>query len=321
LTPTLVTALTFLAVALAVASAYSIAVDLFLRDRVRVSQRLDDEFSNRTGLAARRSPLFKNLDKFGPDPLGLAQARSSIRGRFENMIYQSGLGLTPGRLLTIALVAAAIVGGSVGLVSRSPLGGGVFFIVGFAAPILYVRFVRNRRLEKMMKQLPDAFELIARLVRAGQTTSQAFQGVADEFDDPVSAEFEHCYEQQNLGLAPEVAMRDMARRTDLVEMKIFILAVLVQRQTGGNLAELIDNLASLVRERFRIRGKIQVLTAEGRMEAAVLMALPPIVFFMIFSLNRNYAEILLEHPNLLWGMAGFMLIGVLWIRKIINFDF
>jgi tight adherence protein B len=313
--------LTFVAVSLAVAGVYSIAVDLFLRDRVRVSQRLDDEFQNRTGLAVRRSPLFKNLDKLGPDPLGLDQARASLHGRFENMVYQSGLSLSPTRLLTIALGGGAVLGALAALLTRSPAGSAVTAVAGMTAPILYVHVVRKRRLEKMMAQLPDAFELIARLVRAGQTTSQAFQGVADEFEDPIATEFAHCYEQQNLGLAPEVAMRDMARRIDLVEMKIFMLAVLVQRQTGGNLAELIDNLAGLVRERFRIRGKIRVLTAEGRMEATVLLALPPVVFVMIFFLNRNYAEVLLQHPNLLWGMAAFMLVGVLWIRRIINFNF
>src|SRR5262249_57164429 len=122
--------------------------------------------------------------------------------------------------------------------------------------------------------LPDAFDLMARVIRAGQTMSQAIQSVADEFDQPLAGEFAYCYEQQNLGLSPEVALRDLARRTGLVEVKIFVLAMLVQQQTGGNLAELLDKLSGVVRERFRVPGKIKALTAEGRMQATVLLVLP-----------------------------------------------
>ena len=105
---------------------------------------------------------------------------------------------------------------------------------------------------------------MGRVVRAGQTISQALQAVADEFPPPIAAEFAYCYEQQNLGLSPESALRDLARRTGLLEIKIFVLALLVQQQTGGNLAELLDKLSGIIRERFRIRGQIKTLTAEGR---------------------------------------------------------
>jgi tight adherence protein B len=320
-TPTLLTLLTFLAAALAVAGVYSIAMDLFLRERSRVSQRLDDEFSNRQTGQIRKSPLFKNLEKLGPDAALAKEFRWSLSKHFRGMVEQSGLNLTVGRLLSVCAGTGLALGALGGFFGRSWVIGAGVGVVATGIPVLYVNFKRKRRLEKLLSQLPDAFDLIARLVRTGQTTSQAFQGVADEFEAPISAEFAYCYEQQNLGLPPEVALRDMARRIDLVEIKIFVLAVLVQRQTGGNLAELIDNLSAIVRERFRIRGKIKVMTAEGRMEAAVLLALPPVVFLLILFVNRNYAQILLEHPKVIWGMLGFMFVGVLWIRKIINFDF
>jgi tight adherence protein B len=319
MSPGFTMALAFLGGAMAVAAVYSILTDLFLRDRARVSQRLDEEFQGKASEAMRRSPLFKNLDKLGADPLGQGES-ATVRSRFANMVEQSGLVLTPARLLLISVISGGVLS-ILGFLFGPWWLGPILAVLGFPAPILYVLYHKNARLERILAQLPDAFELIARLIRAGQTTSQAFQGVADEFDPPIAAEFGYCYEQQNLGLPPEVALRDMARRIDLVEVKIFVLAVLVQRQTGGNLAELIDNLASIVRERFRIRGKIRVLTAEGRMEASVLLALPPVVFFMIMLLNRNYGQVLLNHPNLLWAMAGLMLVGVLWIRRIINFDF
>jgi tight adherence protein B len=321
LTPAVLTLLTFLAASLAVAGVYSIAMDLFLRDRARVSQRLDDEFSNRQAGQVRRSPLFKNMEKLGPDAALAKEFRWSLRKQFHGMIEQSGLNLTLGRLLAICAGTGLVVGALAGFFGRSLWIGAGAGVVATVVPVLYVNFKRKRRLEKLLSQLPDAFDLIARLVRVGQTTSQAFQGVADEFEPPISWEFAYCYEQQNLGLPPEVALRDMARRIDLVEIRIFILAVLVQRQTGGNLAELIDNLSAIVRERFRIRGKIKVMTAEGRMEAAVLLALPPVVFLLILFLNRHYAQVLLDHPKIIWAMLGFMLVGVLWIRKIISFDF
>src|SRR5215831_5114775 len=117
--------------------------------------------------------------------------------------------------------------------------------------------------------------------------SQALQAVADEFDTPISTEFAYCYEQQNLGLPPEDAMRDLARRTGLLEIKIFVLALLVQQQTGGNLAELLDKLAAVIRQRTRVRSKISTLTAEGRVQALILLALPPLLLAAVLILNRQ----------------------------------
>jgi tight adherence protein B len=162
---------------------------------------------------------------------------------------------------------------------------------------------------------------MARVIRAGQTMSQAMQGVAEEFDQPISGEFAYCYEQQNLGLPPELALRDLARRTGLVEIKIFVLALVVQQQTGGNLAELLDKLSAVIRERFRIRGRIRALTAEGRLQAAILLVLPPAMLLFILIFNPRYGKILFEHPSLVIGMFVSELLGALWIRKIVNFDY
>src|SRR6185369_6649394 len=135
----------------------------------------------------------------------------------------------------------------------------------------------------------------------GQTMSQSLQAVTDEFDAPISAEFSLAFEQMNLGLPPEVAMRDLARRTGLLELKVFVLAMLIQTQTGGNLAEMLDKLASIMRERAKIKGKLSALTAEGRFQAIILLALPPTIFMIIFAINRGYAEVLLAHPGLIVG--------------------
>ncbi|HVW36776.1 MAG TPA: type II secretion system F family protein, partial [Pirellulales bacterium] len=112
-----------------------------------------------------------------------------------------------------------------------------------------------------------------------------------------------------------------AQRTGLIELNIFVVAVIVQRQVGGNLSEILEKLADVVRERYRIRGVIRGLTAEGRLQALILMALPPLLLALMLIVNREYAQLLLERPILLVGMGVFMGLGALWIRKIVNFDF
>jgi len=193
--------------------------------------------------------------------------------------------------------------------------------IGFLAPIVYVKRRRDARMEKLRSQLPEAFDLMARMVRAGQSLNQALLGVAQEFPQPISMEFAFCYEQQNLGLPAEAAFRDLTRRAGVIELKIFVLAVLVQRQTGGNLAELLSKLAGVVRERYQIRGTISALTAEGRMQGWILAAMPPAMLLILLVMNFNYAVVLFDHPNLLMATFGAELLGVLWIRKIVNFDF
>jgi tight adherence protein B len=172
----------------------------------------------------------------------------------------------------------------------------------------------------MMRQLPDAFDLMARVVRAGQTMSQALQAVADEFDQPLAGEVTYCVEQQNLGLPTEVALRDLARRTGLLEIKIFVLALLVQQQSGGNLAETLDKLANVVRERFKMQGKIKALTAEGRMQAIILLILPVALMCFMTAANKAYADSLAKNPWIIGVMLGSEALGAVFIRKIVNFD-
>jgi tight adherence protein B len=313
--------LIFLAVVLTVVGAYSIVSDLVLRDRSRVSKRVDEELRKRQRARVQRSGLFKNLAPVAPDVAPEDEDRPSMRQRLEGLIEQSGLDFTLQRLLGI--MACSGVGVMLGLVVLRQSILAALMAGAFAAllPLLYVQRRRKARLNKLLSQLPDAFDLMARVIRAGQTMSQAMQGVADEFDAPIASEFSYCYEQQNLGLSPEIALRDLARRTGVLEIKIFVLAMVVQQQTGGNLAELLDKLAGVVRERFRIRGRIRALTAEGRMQAAVLLGLPGVLLLVMLLLNRKYTAVLLDYPGLLLGIVISEVIGSLWIRKIVNFDF
>ncbi len=321
MSPAAVSLLTFLAGALAVFGAYSILTDLFFRDRARIGQRLDEEFRQRQREQVRKSTLFRNLGQLAAEAAVDDLSERRWRRRFEALVEQSGLNLTPRKLLVLSAGTGLALGLLVGLLRQNLLLGSAALLLGALAPILYVAIKRRARIEKLLSQLPDAFDLMARVIRAGQTAPQAQQAVADEFDAPIAAEFAYCYEQQNLGLAPELALRDLARRTGLLEIKIFVLAMLVQQQTGGNLAQLLDKLATVVRERFRIRGKIKSLTAEGRLQAAVLLVLPPALLFIILLLNWSYGEVLLAHPYLLGGMVVAEMLGALWIRKVVHFDF
>ncbi len=293
--------------------------DVFLRDRSRVNDRVDAEFLKKKSAEAKKTPLFKNLGQMASE---LADdERPSLKQRFALMVEQSGIDTTPGRVLGMAGVVAVGLGLVVFLIRRSPVDAGLAALAGGVLPVWRVKKARDGRIEKLRSQLPDAFDLMSRVVRAGQTLGQALLAVADEFPQPISSEFAYCYEQQNLGLSPEVTFRDMTRRTGVIELKIFVLAVLVQQQTGGNLAELLTKLAAVVRERYLIRGTIKTLTAEGRMQGWMLAALPPLMLVLLLVLNREYAVIHFEHPDILIGTFVVEGLGVLWIRKIVNFDF
>jgi tight adherence protein B len=310
--------LTFLAAVTAVIAVASVVSDLFLRDRDRVGRRIDDEFRKKQQERAQRSLLFKDIGRMTAELNG---ERPRLRQRLETLIDQAGLDLTVDRLLALTVGAALALAVPGGLFRQSPLIAGVGAAAGAAAPLLVVQFLRKRRREKLRSQLPDAFDLMARIIRAGQTMTQAQQAIADEFERPIAAEFSLCYEQQNLGLAPEIALRDLARRTGLLEVKIFITALLVQQQTGGNLAELLEKLSTVVRERFTTRGKIQSLTAEGRLQGLVLLCLPTGLFLIMLMMNRDFSVVLLDYPNLLMGVLAAQVLGAFWIRKIVNFDF
>jgi tight adherence protein B len=313
--------LTFGAVVMAVAGAYSILSDLYFRDLSRVSQRVDEEFRKRQRERARKSLLLKDLSVVLAEGADDDLARPTLQQRLDTMIEQSGLDLTPERLKVLVAVAGLGLGAVFGLLRQNFLVGAVGALVGAATPLLYVQLKRNERLEKLRSQLPDAFDLMGRVIRAGQTVSQGLLAVADEFAQPIAGEFAYCFEQQNLGLPPEIAFRDLGRRTGLLEIKIFVLALVVQQQTGGNLADLLDKLSTIIRDRYRIRGHIKSLTAEGRLQGIVLLALPPALFLIMLVLNRDYTTVLLQHPSLIATTLVSEMFGALWIRRIVNFDF
>ena len=319
--PTALSGLAALTAITGVLAVAQLVADLLLRDRSRVHDRVDVEFLRKRTEHAKKSPLFKNLGQTAAALGDDSDGRPSIAQRFAAMIEQSGINTTPAQVMSTSFLLAALLALGGLAVRWNPIDAALASLVGGIVPIWRIKRTRDARIEKLRAQLADAFDLMARVVRAGQTLGQALLAVADEFPPPVSVEFAACYEQQNLGLSPEVTFRDLNRRTGVIELKIFVLAVLVQQQTGGNLAELLGKLAGLVRERYTLRGTIKTLTAEGRMQGYILAALPPLMLLLLLVLNPDYARAHLEHPNVLLITFVAVLLGLLWIRKIVNFDF
>jgi tight adherence protein B len=311
--------LTFLATVAGILCVCSLLADVFLRDRSRANQRLEREFRQRQQEQVRKSKLFNRPDLLVAEAAEDEDTLDPIK-YLKAMVEQAGLQISPELLLAL-MGGTGLCLGMMGVLVRGLITGFVVGLAGAALPFLFVYFKRKVRTEKLLRQLPDAFDLMARMVRAGQTMPQALQAVADEFDDPLAGEFFRCSEQQNLGLPPEAALRGLAERSGLLEIKILVLALLIQQQTGGNLAHLLENLASVVRDRLIIRAKVKALTGEGRMQAIVLLILPPLLFAGMYLLQPNYVRVLLHRPNWIWGMIISMTIGTIWIRRIINFEF
>jgi tight adherence protein B len=222
--------------------------------------------------------------------------------------------------LALAAVVVTVLLAAAGALLGGPFLGAGGFALGAAAVPFYVHRKLQARREKMQTQLPEAFELMARVLRAGHSIAQALQAVVDGVGKPLSDEFALCLQQQNMGLAPDLALQEMVRRTPLLEMRIFAVALAIQRQTGGKLSEVLDRLAALIRARLRLRRHVQSLTAEGRMQGRVLFVLPFGLFGIMMVINRSYAELLFEQVPLLVVTVVVMIIGVVWIRRIVNID-
>lgn len=316
--------LTFLAVFFAVFALNLVLTDVFKKDQSELEQLHEAEFREFERRKIRETLNVKR-DVSLSEMIAVATADDEhskpIARRLKDMCAQSGLEITLGRLMTYSLVAASVGGLLAGGLTLNLAAGAAAFLLCGALPVLYVHQRFKQRLELLRSQLPDAFELMSRILRSGQTISQGMYAVSEEFKAPVATEFGYCYEQQNLGLDAELALKELASRSGLMELKIFSLAVLVHRQTGGNLTELLDKLANIVRSRLRLRGDIQSLTAEGRMQAAILLGMPIAIWVGLYFINRPYAVKLFEHPGLIVVTLVSMAVGAVWINKIVNFDF
>jgi tight adherence protein B len=188
-------------------------------------------------------------------------------------------------------------------------------------PSLFIGMKRQKRMSKFEELLPDAIDLLARAVRAGHAFTTGLDMIAKELPSPICEEFRRTYELQNLGIPIREAFQNLTRRVPLPDVRIFVTALTIQRETGGNLAEILDNLSHVMRERFKLVRQIQVFTAQGRMSMYMLVSMPPITGILIFLLNRDYIMRLFTDPlgHRFIGVSVFMqIIGYFVIRRIIQ---
>jgi tight adherence protein B len=252
------------------------------------------------------------------------QARVTLFKRLQSTIDQSGKKLTVGGLLFGCSVCGLIVGLPLWAISaRLPFAA---FGAALCAMVPYwgVKYLASKRMWKFEEQFPEAIDLIARALRAGHAFPTGLSMVADELGDPVGPEFKLLYDRQNFGMPLPDALRSFAARVPLIDARFFVTAVLTQREAGGNLSGVLDNLSAVIRERFKVKRQVSVISAHGRITAAILSGLPPVVAAAQFVMVPDNARLLVTDPlgqMMLMGAAGLWGIGMLWIRKVIRIEY
>ncbi|MGA1839209.1 MAG: type II secretion system F family protein [bacterium] len=248
------------------------------------------------------------------------QARSSLMKRLDLFLQQADVTFPLAVFILLSIIPALI-----GFILAIKLSKSYVMAVSIStgigiAPFLYTSQKRKQRMRKFERQFPDALDMIARALRAGHAFSQGMQIVAEEFDDPLGSEFENTVNQINYGISFQDALKSLSNRIDCPDLKLFAISIIIQRQSGGNLAEILENISYLIRERFKLRNKIRALSAEGKLSAIILISLPFFIALGIFLTTPEYIKILVTDPIgkvMIIICMVMMIIGVLVMKKII----
>jgi tight adherence protein B len=241
----------------------------------------------------------------------------------EALIEQSGVRTTITAVILISIASAITCALIAMILVRHSLSPFVGMAVGSAVPVAFLlrrRSVRRRRFEEMF---PEALDLLSRAIKAGHAFQTAMNMVAEELPDPVGPEFKKTFDQQNFGLPLREALNGMAERVQTMDVKFFVTAVLIQRETGGNLSEILDNLAHVVRDRFKVLRQVRVHTAHGRFTGWVLLALPAALAVALSFINPPHMQLLFREPmgqTMLIGAVVMQTIGFFWIKRVIKIE-
>ncbi len=275
--------------------------------------------------AAARAAIVKaqaGLGALGHVDTFLRRAGAAIG--LEQLVIQSQLKVTVGGVLLASVVAAAVVLVVVFSFTATALLAVVAALLAASLPALYVERARQKRLSVFEEQFPEAIDLIARGLRAGHALTTTLQLVGDEIPEPVGAEFRLLFEQQNYGMSLADALRAFAQRVPIIDARFFVTALLTQREMGGNLSEVLDNLASVIRERFRVKRQVRVVSAQGRITGIVLACMPPALAVVLFIISPSQLRLLIEDPlGVQMVVVGVVLqvVGVLAIRRIVQVEY
>jgi tight adherence protein B len=241
--------------------------------------------------------------------------------RANRLLEQAGTQYPLGFYILLSLVLAAV-----GFLGGLLLTSNYLFSIPVAAilsmmPFFYIHLKKKRRMQKFERQLPDAMDLIARSLRAGHAFTGGLKMVADEFDDPMGTEFDKTLNEINFGVGVVEGLKTLANRVDCRDLKFFVISVILQRETGGNLAEILENIARLIRERFKLYGRIRVLSAEGKLSAIILIAIPIFVAFALSIMNPQYIKTLITDPLgriMIVFAISMMIVGIFVMRRMIK---
>jgi tight adherence protein B len=283
------------------------------REQLRRLAMVGSEGGDREFVRDRRRSTIGVLDR--------ALTNSAIARDTELLLYRAGVDMRVGTFLLVVAVTGAAAMLLFQLFFGRPLFALFFGLVCAAIPYGVVRSKKTKRTRLMEEQLPDAMDLMTSALRAGLSLPAALQLVAQEAPSPLAEEFGHTFDEQNLGLDIRDAMINLAQRIDSVDIKFFVTAVVVQRETGGNLAEIMQNIAHIIRERFRILGDVRTLTAHGRFSGVILGVLPVAMGFIIAIIAPDYMLGFIRDPagqSLLLVALVLQIFGFMWIRKVVN---
>jgi tight adherence protein B len=239
------------------------------------------------------------------------------------LIEQAGLKMGVSTLLLACLVTTVIGAFAATAVFRLTVASIPGALIGGALPYLVLMRKRTLRMRRFEEQFPEALDLLSRAIRAGHAFTTAVGMVADEAPDPIGPEFKKTFDEQNFGLPLKDALGNLGQRVPLIDVHFFVTAVLIQRETGGNLSEILDNLSHVVRERFKILRQVRVYTAHGRLTGYVLLALPAALAVALFFINPEHMDLLFKErmgQMMLLGAAVMQTIGYFWIRQVVKIE-
>ena len=248
--------------------------------------------------------------------------RSARVSAIQESLLQAGMKFRAGNFLVMCLICGGVAGfAALAWSGWNPAIGWVALIIGAFLPYSFVSYRRQKRFEKIEELFPEAIDTLARAVRAGHAFTTALEMISNEASEPLSSEFRQLYEEQKFGMPVRDALMNLTERVPLVDVKFFFTAVMLQRETGGNLAEILDNLSYVIRERFKIQRQVRVHTAQGRLTMALLMGMPPTVVAILLVFSPDFVRPLFYDPighTLLVASIALQTIGYFVIRKIIK---
>jgi tight adherence protein B len=313
--------LVFVLMSLVTAGAYLVLSTIPGRIKARrLERRLRDVASG--AVAETDATVLRQEDTGLLDSLGRLAGKTGTGTRLAKLLEQSGLRFSSGAF--IVATAGAGVAGVMFLALFTPSAGAASFgLLAAAFPYLYVAHRRSARIRRFEEQFPEALDLLSRALRAGHAFQAAMGMVADELPEPVGPEFKKTFDQQNFGLPLKECLTELSERIPLLDVRFFVTAVTIQRETGGNLAEILDNLAHVVRERFKVLRQVRVHTAHGRFTGYVLLGLPPVLGLALAYLSPNHMNTLFTEPmgqTMLMGAGVMQTLGYFWIRQVIKIE-